>query len=77
MQMTLVIYNRLLEELNMAREENRKISQKDTRSLIVKLKEEKPELNEVYLKVLQMVNYQLWSDIKALARLKKNSKKSR
>jgi len=69
------LYNRLLEEINNAREEGRKITQKDTQSLIVKLKEENPELNKVYSKVLQMVNYQLWSNMKALSKLKKNGNK--
>jgi putative transposase len=64
-----------LEELNKAREEGRKIKQTDTQALIVKLKEEKPELKKVYSKVLQMVNYQLWSNIKALSKLKKNGKR--
>ena len=69
------LYNCLLEELNKAKEENRKLKPKDTQTLIVKLKEEKPELRKVYSKVLQMVNYQLWSNIKALAELKRNGKK--
>jgi len=69
------LYNRLLEEINRARKDGRKITQKDTQALIVKLKEENPELKKVYSKVLQMVNYQLWSNIRALSRLKKNGKK--
>jgi len=69
------LYNRLLFELNRAMKEGRKLKPKDTQSLIVKLKEEKPELNKVYSKVLQMVNYQLWSNIKALSQLKKKGKK--
>lgn len=70
------LYNRLLYELNKAREEGRKITQKDTQALIVKIKnEEKPELKKVHSKVLQMVNYQLWSNIKALSALKKNGRK--
>jgi|GEM_PF-182329 len=40
-----------------------------------KLKVEKPELNKVYSKVLQMVLYQLYSNLKALSQLKKNGKK--
>jgi len=40
-----------------------------------KLKEEKAELNKVHSKVLQMVLYQLYSNLKALSRLKKNGKK--
>ncbi len=43
--------------------------------MIVKLKEENPELKKVYSKVLQMVNHQLWNNIKAISRLKKNGKK--
>jgi len=69
------LYNRLLFELNRAMKEGRKLKPKDTQSLIVRLKEEKPELNKVYSKVLQMVNYQLWSNIKALSQLKKKGKK--
>jgi len=69
------LYNRLLEELNRAKEEGRKPKPKDTQSLIVKLKEENPNLRKVYSKVLQMVNHQLWANIKALARLKQNGKK--
>ena len=70
------MYNRLLEELNKARKMGGKITQKDTQSLIVELKGgEKPELKQVYSKVLQMVNHQLWSNIKALSQLKKNGKK--
>ena len=69
------LYNRLLEEVNKARKEGRKIDWKDTQALIVKLKQEKPELKNVYSKVLQMVNYQLWSNIKALNELRKKGKK--
>ena len=69
------LYNRLLEEVNKARKVGRKISWKDTQALIVKLKREKPELSKVYSKVPQMVNYQLWSNIKALNELKKRGKK--
>ena len=69
------LYNRLLEEVNKARKEGRKITWKDTQALIVKLKQEKPELKKVYSKVLQMVNYLLWSNIKALSELKKRGKK--
>ncbi len=69
------LYNKLLEEVNKARREDRKITWKDTQALIVKLKQEKPELKNVYSKVLQMVNYQLWSNIRALNELKKRGKK--
>ncbi|MEM3809481.1 MAG: transposase, partial [Thermoproteota archaeon] len=40
-----------------------------------KLKREKPELCNVYSKVLQMVLYQLYSNLKALSKMKKNRKK--
>ncbi len=70
------LYNKLLEEVNKARKEGRKITRKDTQALIVKLKQEKPELKSVYSKVLQMVNYQLWSNIRALNELRKNGKKA-
>ena len=69
------LYNRLLEEMNNARKEGRKITWIDTQALIVKLKREKPELKKVYSKVLQMVNHQLWSNVKALNELKKRGKK--
>lgn len=69
------LYNRLLEELNKAKAEGQKLSQKDTQALIVKLKMEKPELGQVYSKVLQMVNYQLWNNIRALSALKKNGRR--
>ncbi|MFQ6080510.1 MAG: RNA-guided endonuclease InsQ/TnpB family protein [Candidatus Bathyarchaeia archaeon] len=69
------LYNCLLFELNKAREEGRKVNQQDTQSFIVKLKQENTELDNVYSKVLQMVNHQLWSNVKALAELKKNGKK--
>jgi putative transposase len=69
------LYNRLLEEMNNARKEGRKITWIDTQAPIVKLKREKPELKKVYSKVLQMVNHQLWSNVKALNELKKRGKK--
>ena len=69
------LFNRLLEEINKARKDGREITQRDTQTLIVKLKEENPELKKAYSKVLQMVNYQLWSNMRALSKLKKNGKK--
>lgn len=65
----------MLEELSKAKAEGRKLSQKDTQAFIVKLKTEKHELGQVYSKVLQMVNYQLWSNIRALSVLKRNGRK--
>ncbi|MDP8011921.1 MAG: hypothetical protein RAK23_03800 [Thermoplasmata archaeon] len=69
------LYNRLIEEINNASKEERKIGPKDTQALIVKFKEENPELKKVYSKVLQMVNYQLWSNIWSLSQLKKKGRK--
>lgn len=70
------LYNRLLFELNLAGGKGTKLRQTDTQALIVDLKKhEKPELGGVYSKVLQMVNYQLWSNIRTLAKLKRKGKK--
>jgi len=69
------LYNRLLEELNKARDNGEKITQRDTQALIPHLKDEKPELKTVNSKVLQMVNYQLWSNIKGLSKSKENGRK--
>lgn len=68
------LYNRLLDELNNAKAKGRRLTQKDTQVLIVKLKTEKPEFKLVYSKVLQMVNCQLWRNIKAFCALKKNGR---
>jgi len=75
LEISRLLYNRLLEEINNARKDGRKITQKDTQALIVRLKEENPELKNVYSKVLQMVNYQLWNNIRVLSGLKSNGKK--
>lgn len=69
------LYNRLLEELNKAQAEGRKLSTKDTQALIVRLKKDKLELKQVYSKVLQMVNYQLWANIRTLSAIKKKGRK--
>ena len=50
-------------------------SRLELQAQLPKLKAEKPELNKVYSKVLQMVLYQLYSNLKALSQLKKNGKK--
>ena len=68
-------YNRLLEELNRARESGVKLKRYDTQKLLVKLKEENPELQNVYSKTLQMVNQQLWNNIHTLAGRKKKGYK--
>ncbi len=70
------LYNRLLSELNLAREKGINFRRMDAQALIVDLKKhEKPELDEAHSKVLQMVNWQLWSNIRALAGLKRNGRK--
>ncbi|WP_293256798.1 helix-turn-helix domain-containing protein, partial [Palaeococcus sp. (in: euryarchaeotes)] len=65
------LYNQLLK----AKRENPHLRKYDTQHLIVELKKENPELNNVYSKVLQMVNHQLWSNLKALNELKKKGHK--
>jgi len=70
------LYNRLLEEVNGARKEGREVKQTDTQALIVRLKDENPKLSKVYSKVLQLVNYQLWSNIRALYKLRRNGRKT-
>jgi putative transposase len=70
------LYNRLLEELDTAKSRKRTIRQKETQHLIVELKKQKPELGNVYSKVLQMVNHQLWSNIHVLASMKKRGRKT-
>jgi putative transposase len=76
LELCLWLYNRLLSELNSAREKGMNLRQTDTQALIVRLKkQEKPELNEVYSKILQMVNHQLWSNLRTLAGLRRNGRK--
>lgn len=70
------LYNRLLEELNIARENGMKLGVYDTQNLIPLLKSENPNLSTVYSKVLQMVNYTLHSNIAGLAALKGNGKRA-
>lgn len=65
------IYNKMLEGLNNQTKPNRFELQKS----IPKIKEQYPELKEVYSKVLQYESYRLFSNLRALARLKKNGKK--
>jgi putative transposase len=69
------LYNRLLEDLNDAKEKGIKLKTYDTQNMIPSLKLENPKLNLVYSKVLQMVNYTLWSNFKGLAASKKNGLK--
>ena len=65
-------YNYFLSKI---KESNEIPSRLELQSELPKLKKEKPELNKVYSKVLQMVLYQLYSNLRALAKLKKNGKK--
>ncbi|EHR78559.1 transposase [Thermococcus litoralis DSM 5473] len=65
------LYNELLRAIR----ENPSLRRTDTQRLIVELKKEKPELKEVYSKVLQMVNHQLWNNLTVLKVLKKNGHK--
>jgi putative transposase len=76
---------RLLETLELCRQtynyflsqwNGKKIpSRLELQAQLPKLKKVRPELNRVYSKVLQMVLYQLYSNLKALSQLKKNGKK--
>jgi len=70
-----MVVQSLIVRAKQGKEEGRKLKPRDTQALIVKLEEENHNLDKVYSKVLQMVNYQLWSNIKALSKLKKNGKK--
>jgi len=65
------VYNKMLEGLNNQDKPNRL----ELQSSIPKLKEEQPELKEVYAKVLQYESYRLFSNLRASAKLKKNGKK--
>ena len=69
------LYNRLLQNLNVAKEKGIKIRTYDTQNHIPLLKPENPMLGKVYSKVLQMVNYTLWANIKGLSASKKNGRK--
>jgi len=68
------LYNHFLERLN--RKEDGKIPRKyELQATLPKLKEEHPELKQVHSKVLQMVLHQLYSNLRALAGLKRNGHK--
>jgi transposase len=60
------LYNQLLQDLSVAKEKDIKLKTYDTQNMIPSLKLINPKLNLVYSKVLQMVNYTLWSNIKGL-----------
>lgn len=66
-----LVYNDMLEKLN----NQEKPDKLELQSMLPKLKEQYPELKGVYSKVLQMVVYQLFSNLRALAELKKKGKK--
>ncbi|ADB86540.1 RNA-guided endonuclease InsQ/TnpB family protein [Saccharolobus islandicus] len=72
MQVEAKVYNALLEAMNNARKEGKKITSKDTQNMLKELKIEGKEL--VYSKVLQMVNNQLWYNINSLHKLKKKGR---
>jgi len=69
------LYNRLLEEISKSKENGVQLKIYDTQNMIPSLKLENPDLRDVYSKVLQMVNYTLWSNIKGLYALKENGRK--
>ncbi|BBG26350.1 hypothetical protein IC007_0858 [Sulfuracidifex tepidarius] len=73
MEIEAKVYNALLDAVNNARKERKKITPKDTQAMLKDLKIEGKEL--VYSKVPQMVNNQLWYNINALHELKKKGKK--
>ncbi|MEX2704896.1 MAG: RNA-guided endonuclease InsQ/TnpB family protein [Candidatus Freyrarchaeum guaymaensis] len=65
-------YNHFLAQWN---RKERIPSRLELQSQLPKLKIVKRELNKVYSKVLQMVLYQLYSNLRALSQLKKNGKR--
>ena len=65
-------YNYLLSRI---RKSDKVPSRLELQAELPNLKKEKPELKKVYSKVLQMVLYQLYSNLKALSKLKKKGKK--
>ena len=69
------LYNKLLVECNTARENGSSLTMRGMQARIVTLKEENPFLKDVYSKVLQMVNYTLWSNLRALSQTKKKGRK--
>ena len=64
-------YNQLLDGLN----KQDKINRGQIQHKIVELKQEFPELQEVYSKTLQYECYRLFSNLRALSQLKKNGRK--
>jgi putative transposase len=68
------IYNHFLEQLN-RKEDGKTPRRYELQATLPKLKHERPELKEVHSKVLQMVLHRLYSNLRALAELKKNGRK--
>ena len=69
------LYNRLLEDSTKAREVGKPLNKYDMQSSIPRLKKENPALDNVYSKVLQMVNYTLWGNIRGLSQLRNNGRR--
>jgi putative transposase len=68
------LYNHFLERLN--QKENGRIPRRyELQATLPKLKQERSGLKEVHSKVLQMVLHQLYSNLRALAELKRNGHK--
>jgi len=68
------LYNQFLERLN--RKENGKTPRRyELQATLPRLKRERPELKQIHSKVLQMVLHQLYSNLRALAELKRNGRK--
>jgi hypothetical protein len=61
--------------LSSMREKDKVPSRFELQAQLPRLKREKPELNKVHSKVLQMVLYQLYSNLKALSQLKEKGKR--
>jgi len=68
------LYNHFLEQLNQ-KENGKTPSRYELQATLPELKQERPELKQVHSKVLQMVLHQLYSNLRALAELKKNGRK--
>jgi len=64
------VYNKLLEGLN-----NKK-KRSELQASLVGMKEQFPELKQVHSKVLQMENYRLFSNLRALSKSKKKGRKA-
>jgi len=63
------LYNQILSSIS----KGNKLSKVDTQNFIPEWKKTNPYLKKVYSKVLQMVNYTLWSNVRGLSESKKKS----